>query len=64
MPLLVQLILVLAVLGFCYWLFLRFVPVASPFREIIGAVIALAVILWLLDAVGWLHVGGAHRLFR
>ena len=45
-------ILVLVVLGFVVWLLMKYVPIASPFREIILFIIVLAVILWLLSFFG------------
>lgn len=49
---LITVILVLVILGFIVWLLMRFVPIASPFREIILFVIVLAVVLWLLSFFG------------
>ena len=55
MPFLVQLICILAILGFCFWLFDRFVPVASPFKQIIYGVVALGCIWWVLETTGIVH---------
>ena len=52
---LITIILALVVLGFLCWLLFRFVPMASPFREIILFVICLAVVLWLLSYFGIWH---------
>lgn len=56
---LITIVLVLVVLGFICWLLFRFVPLQSPFKEIILFVIVLAVILWLLSFLGiWHHSFG------
>jgi hypothetical protein len=57
MPFVIEILLVLAVLGFCFWLLNRFVPIASPFKEIMWAVVAFALIIWLLDGFGIVHTG-------
>lgn len=55
MPFIIQVIIVLAVLGFCYYLLNKHIPIASPFREIIGAIIVFACIFWILEGFGILH---------
>lgn len=60
MPLFFQLIFLLAILGFCLWILQRFVPIASPFKELLYAVISLGCIWWILEKSGLLHSG----LFR
>ena len=57
----VSLILVLVVLGFCLWLLLTYVPMPGPVRQVILAVVAIAVVLWVLNATGiytqhWFHL--------
>ena len=59
---LITVVLVLVILGFIVWLLMRFVPIASPFREIILFVIVLAVVLWLLSFFGiWSGPVGLRR---
>lgn len=60
MPFLLEVILVLAVLGFCFYLFNKHVPIASPFREIIYFVVVVACVLWLLDGFGIWHNPAFH----
>lgn len=48
----VALVLVLVVIGFCLWLLLTFVPLPPLLRQVIIAIVALAVVLWVLDATG------------
>ncbi len=55
MPPLLQVLLVLAVLGFCFYLFSKYVPMASPFREIIIFVVVLACVFWILEVFGIVH---------
>lgn len=45
-------IILLVVLAVCFYLLLKFVPIASPFREVIIALVAIALIIWLLGAFG------------
>lgn len=57
----ITLILVLCVIGFCLWLLLKFVPMPSPIPQVIIALVAIGVILWVLDATGlysqrWIHL--------
>jgi hypothetical protein len=57
----VTLVLVLVVLGFCLWLLLTFVPMPALVRQMILAFVAIAVVLWVLDATGiysqkWFHL--------
>ncbi len=49
---LITVIVVLVVVGFVLWLLMRFVPMASPFKEIIMLLVVLAVVLWLLSFFG------------
>jgi hypothetical protein len=55
MPFIIQVILVLAVLGFCFYLFNKHVPIASPFREMIYFVVVVACIWWILEGFGIVH---------
>lgn len=58
---LITVIVVLVVLGFVCWLLFRFVPLQSPFKEIIMFLIVLAVVLWLLSYFGIWHAPGHLR---
>jgi hypothetical protein len=47
---LIELVIVLAILGFAFWLFNAFVPIEPPMlKTIINAVVAIIVIIWLLS---------------
>ncbi len=48
----ITLVLVLAVVGFCLWLLLTYVPMVAPFKPIIIAIVAVGLLLWILDAAG------------
>lgn len=49
---LAQLVIVVAVLGVCWWLFDRYVPLPPPVKTIITVVLAVLVILYLLSWIG------------
>ena len=51
MPLL-QVILILAVVGFALWLVTTYIPMAAPFPAIITVVVVLVVCIWLLGVFG------------
>lgn len=48
---LIELILVIAIIGVLTWLILQ-LPMPQPFKNIIIAVVAIFVILWLLQNLG------------
>jgi undecaprenyl pyrophosphate phosphatase UppP len=45
-------IIVLIVVGVALWLINRFIPMASSIKTILNVVIVIAVVVWLLQAVG------------
>jgi hypothetical protein len=45
-------ILMLALIGVVLWAVLRFVPMPSPWPQVIIAVAAILVLLWLLRGIG------------
>lgn len=66
--LIIQLIIVLLVCGFIYWVWLKIaplLPVAEPFTSIInvlivvliGAIILFYIVIPLLNSLGHLHLG-------
>ena len=64
-----ELILLLCVLGFCFYLFQRFVAprIGSPFNEIIYFVAGLGAIWFVLELFGFVHsgmFGGLHHRWR
>ncbi len=66
MPAILQILLVLAVLGFGLWLFGRYVApkIASPFIELIYFIVAVCIIWGLLEAFEIVHTGVWRRLWR
>jgi hypothetical protein len=51
MPL-IYLAVVLIVVGMLLWLVNTYVPMASSIRSILNAVVVIAVVVWVLKAVG------------
>lgn len=47
-----HLILVIAIIGFVVWLITNYIPMPSPFREIIWVIAVIALLLILLNFVG------------
>ncbi len=48
----VSLILLLVVVGFCAYVLLTYVPMPGPIRQLVIALMAIAVVLWVLNASG------------
>lgn len=48
---LLTLIVVLALIGFCLWLVVTYVPMPDPWQKLIIAVVVLIVVLWLVRAL-------------
>ena len=57
----ITLILVLVVVGFCLWLLLTYIPLPGPLRQVIIALVAIMLVLWILDATGIYHSGIRFR---
>jgi uncharacterized membrane protein len=55
MPFILQAVLVLAILGFCFYLLNKHALIASPFREIIYFIVLIGCIFWLLEGFGVIH---------
>jgi undecaprenyl pyrophosphate phosphatase UppP len=51
MPL-VNLVVVLIVVGVLLWLINRYIPMASSIKTILNVVVVIAVVIWVLQAVG------------
>jgi len=49
---LIGVVIVLLVVGVILWLINAYVPMASPIKTILNAVVVIAVILWLLQVFG------------
>lgn len=56
---LITVVVVLAIVGFLLYLLLTYVPMPEPFKTIIMFVVVIALILWLLSALGVWHGAAA-----
>jgi hypothetical protein len=61
MPLL-TIVIVLVVVGFGLWLINTYIPMARPIKSILNFVVIVAVIIWLLSALGIIHGLGNFSL--
>ncbi len=52
---LVTIVIVLIVVGFALSLINTYIPMAGPIKSILNFVVIIAVILWLLSALGIIH---------
>jgi hypothetical protein len=52
---LISIVIVLIVVGFLMWLVNNYIPMASPIKTILNAVVVIAIIIWLLSALGIIH---------
>ena len=52
---LISIVIVLIVVGFLMWLVNNYIPMASPIKTILNAIVVIAVIIWLLSALGVIH---------
>lgn len=48
---LITLILVLAVVGFCLWLIVTYIPMPPPIKQVIIVIVVVVIVLWLLRAL-------------
>ena len=53
---LISLIVVLVVVGLVWWLITTYLPLPQPIKTVITVVFVLAVCLYLLSAVGIVHL--------
>ena len=51
MPL-INIVLALVVVGVALWLINNFIPMASSIKTILNVVVVVAVVIWVLQAVG------------
>lgn len=63
MPL-VNLVLTLIVVGILLWLINRYIPMASSIKAILNVVVVVAVIVWVLQAVGLWGTVSSFRVGR
>jgi len=54
---LVEIVVVLIVVGVLLWLVNTYIPMASPIKSLLNAVVVIALIVWVLKAFGlWQYV--------
>ena len=63
MPL-VNLVLVLIVVGVGLWLINRYIPMAASIKSILNIVVVVAVVIWVLQAVGLWSSISSFRIAR
>ena len=51
---LLGLIIVLAIVGFCTWLVVTYIPMPQPVKTVIIVVVVLFILLWALGSIGLL----------
>jgi hypothetical protein len=51
------LVITLAAIGFIMWLVNTYIPMTSPYKNIINIVVLVCVVLWLLYVFGVLPMG-------
>ena len=52
----IEVLVVLVVVGICWWLLDTYVPIAEPIKTIIRVVLVLFLIVWLLSIFGIVNV--------
>lgn len=50
-----QFVIVIVVVGFMLWLVNRFIPMQGTIKSILNAVVVIALALWILNVLGYLH---------
>lgn len=63
MPL-INLVITLIVVGLALWLINRFIPMASSIKTILNVVVVVAVVIWVLQAVGLWGEMSSFRIGR
>jgi len=61
---LISLVVTLIVVGILLWLVNNYIPMDGKIKTILNAVVVIAVILWILSAVGILGQAGDIRVPR
>ena len=61
MPL-INIVIVLIVVGVALWLINNFIPMARSIKSILNAVVIIAVVVWVLQAVGMWGRVTSYRL--
>ncbi len=48
---LITLILVLALVGFCLWLIVTYIPMPPPIKQVIIVIVVVVIVLWLVRSL-------------
>lgn len=54
----IQLIVILAIIGFLLYAVNTWIPMADPIKKILNIVVCICVVLWLLSVFGVFNMGG------
>jgi len=60
MATLLTIVIVLAIVGVIVWAIQTYVPMPPIFKGLISVIVIIAVLLWLLDFVGGVHLFGGR----
>ena len=52
---LIEVVIVLIVVGVLLWLINTYIPMASPIKSLLNAVVVIALVVWLLQVFGVWH---------
>lgn len=52
---LIEVVIVLIVVGVLLWLINTYIPMASPIKSLLNAVVVIVVVVWLLQVFGVWH---------
>ncbi|MGA9945552.1 MAG: Thivi_2564 family membrane protein [Candidatus Cybelea sp.] len=52
---LIEVVIVLIVVGVLLWLVNTYIPMASPVKSLLNAVVVIALVIWLLQVFGVWH---------
>lgn len=63
MPLL-NIVIVLIIAGVLLWLVNTYIPMAGAVKSILNVVVVLALIVWLLQSLGFMGALGGFRVVR
>lgn len=48
---LLTLVIVLALIGFCLWLVITYIPMPPPMKQVIVVLVVVVLVLWIVRAV-------------
>ncbi|MFZ0030971.1 MAG: Thivi_2564 family membrane protein [Candidatus Cybelea sp.] len=52
---LIEVVIVLIIVGVLLWLVNTYIPMASPVKSLLNAVVVIALVIWLLQVFGVWH---------